>query len=70
MSHLESPRCCFSCDGMITDSDQVALISTETGWVCELPGDLAKLSVSASGDVEPFHKACWERLGIAKVIRC
>jgi hypothetical protein len=70
MSYLESPERCFSCDRVFTDSDQVALISTETGWVCELPGDLAKYSVWEPGDVEAFHKACWKRLGITTVGRC
>jgi hypothetical protein len=70
MSYLEKPERCFSCDRVFTDSDRVALISTETGWVCELPGDLAKYSVWEPGDVEAFHKVCWERLGIIKVDRC
>lgn len=70
MSHLEGPERCFSCDEMFNDFDQVALVSTEIGWVCELPGDLAKHSVWEPGDVEAFHKACWERLGITKVSRC
>ena len=70
MSRFRSPERCFSCDKRFTDSDQVALISTETGWVCELPGDLAKYAVWQPGDAEVFHKACWERLGIAKLAAC
>jgi hypothetical protein len=70
MNYVESPERCFSCNGIFTDYDQVALISTEVGWVCELPGDLAKLSASAPGDVAAFHKRCWERLGVSTVVRC
>ena len=61
---------CFLCNGRFADADQVALISTETGWVCELPGSLAKHAVFQPGDAELFHKACWERLGITKAPRC
>ena len=61
---------CFSCNEWFKDSDQVALISTESGWVCEVPGDVAKYAVWEPGDVEAFHKACWRRLGITKAARC
>ncbi len=61
---------CFSCNERFTDTDQVALVSTETGLICELPGSLAKYAVWQPGDAEIFHKACWERLGIAKAPIC
>lgn len=70
MSRLRSPERCFSCGGRFTDSDQVAIISTETGWVCDLPGDLAKCAVWQPGDAEAFHRTCWERLGVAKSVAC
>ena len=70
MSRLRSPERCFSCDKRFTDSDQVTLISTETGWVCDLPGDLAKYAVWQPGDAEVFHRACWERLGITRAAAC
>jgi hypothetical protein len=67
---LDSVKRCFCCNQHFTDSDQVAIISTESGWVCELPGDLAKYAVWQPGDAEVFHKACWERLGITRAAAC
>ena len=70
MRRFKSSERCFSCEKQFTDSDQIALISTQTGWVCDLPGDLAKYAVWQPGDAEVFHKACWERLGITKAATC
>jgi len=70
MSRLAGPRRCFSCDEWYKESDQVAIISTETGWVCAVPGDVVKYAVWEPGDVETFHKECWLRLGITKAARC
>lgn len=70
MNRLAEPRRCFSCSECFKDSDQVALISTETGWVCEVPGDVVKYAVWQPGDVEVFHKSCWRRLGITAAARC
>jgi hypothetical protein len=67
---LAKPERCFSCNQSFGDCDQVALISTETGLICELPGGLAKYAVWQPGDAEVFHKACWERLGITKAPAC
>lgn len=69
-SRLTHPERCFSCNQLFKDSDQVALISTEIGWVCEVPGDVAQYAVWEPGDVEAFHKACWGKLGITKPGRC
>lgn len=57
-------------DQQFTDFDQLALISTETGWVCELSGNRARYAVWQAGEAEVFHKACWERLGITKAPAC
>lgn len=70
INRLIGPQRCFSCDELFKDSDQIALISTEMGWVCEVPGDIAKYAVWEPGDVEAFHRACWEQLGITKAGRC
>ena len=70
VNRLARPERCFSCNEAFTDSDHVALISTETGWVCELPGNLAKYAVWQPGDAEVFHRACWEQLGITKAATC
>jgi hypothetical protein len=70
LDRLAKPERCFSCNESFRDSDQVALISTETGFVCEIPGDLARYVVWQPGDAEVFHKACWERLGITKAPSC
>lgn len=67
---LVRPKWCFSCNQQFSDFDQVALVSTETGWVCELSGNLARYAVWQPGDAEVFHKACWERLGITKAPTC
>jgi len=70
MSCLKGPKRCFSCDESFADSDHVAIISTETGLACDLPGYLAKYVVWQPGDAEAFHTTCWERLGIARPAAC
>jgi len=34
---VNQPNGQWPCEARFTGSDQVALISTETGWVCQLP---------------------------------
>lgn len=61
---------CFSCSEAFRSADQVALVSTDAGWICDLPGTLLKYVVVELGDAEVFHKACWERLAITKAPTC
>jgi len=58
MTLLCSPQRCFSRSARFGDCDEVVLISTKTGLICQLPGDLAKIAVWQPGDVEAFHKTC------------
>lgn len=48
--NVAAPKRSSLCDERFTDADQVALSSTETGWVYELTGSLAKYAVWQSGD--------------------
>ena len=66
MNSLIGPERCFSCNQRFTDSDQIALISTETGWVCELPGDLAKYAVWRQETLTPFIRHAGNGLGSSK----